>query len=115
MSGEADALLDAQIVVDDWIAQNNVSGLRVIDEDIVFPPSLHLLSSKRKKILQIILQKGLDSIKASDICVACEDFPKNLPSTRSPKQCMAASGKSSRFFLRCAGLSDLLLLLPRFW
>jgi PAS domain S-box-containing protein len=67
LSGEADALLDAQIVVDDLINQNNVSGLRVIDEDIVFPPSLHFLSSKGKEILHNILQKGLDSIKASDL------------------------------------------------
>ena len=74
LSGEADALLDAQIVVDDWIEQNNVSGLRVIDEDIVFPPSLHLLSSKRKKILQTILQKGLDSIKASDLMNSNNDW-----------------------------------------
>ncbi|TWX63424.1 PAS domain S-box protein [Colwellia demingiae] len=67
LAGEADALLDAQIVVNDWVAQNNVQGLRVIDEDVVFPPSLHLYSSKSEKLLQSILQKGLDSIKASDL------------------------------------------------
>ena len=81
LSGEADALLNAQIVVDSWIKQNNVSGLRVIDEDIVLPPSLHLLSSKSSKTLQSILQKGLDSIKVSDLMNSNNDWlsSRNTP------------------------------------
>ena len=81
LSGEADALLNAQIVVDSWIKQNNVSGLRVIDEDIVLPPSLHLLSSKSNKTLQSILQKGLDSIKVSDLMNSNNDWlsSRNTP------------------------------------
>ncbi|MBU2893362.1 response regulator [Colwellia sp. D2M02] len=86
LSGDADALLDAQIVVDDWVEQNNVNGLRVIDEDIVFPPSLHLLSSKSKKILHSILQKGLDSIKASDLMNLNNDWLTSRNTSRISKE-----------------------------
>lgn len=74
LAGNADALLDAQIVVDDWVTQKNIKGLRVIDEDVVYPPSLHLLSHKDKVILHSILQKGLDSIKASDLMNSNNDW-----------------------------------------
>lgn len=65
--GEADGLLDAKIVVEDWINKKNITNLRIIDEELIFPPSLHLYSNKNKTILHTILQKGLDSIKASDL------------------------------------------------
>ncbi len=74
LSGAADALLDAQIVVDDWTDQNGIQGLRVIDEDVVESPSLHLLSRKDQKVLHSILQKGLGSIKASDLMNSNNDW-----------------------------------------
>ena len=49
LTGEVDALLSPQIIVDNWIEQHNLRGLRVIDEDVIFPPSLHLYSHKNKK------------------------------------------------------------------
>lgn len=74
LRGKADALLDAQIAIDDWIEQKHVTGLRVIDEDVVYPPSLHFFSHKNKKILHTILQKGLDSIKARDLMNSNNDW-----------------------------------------
>jgi polar amino acid transport system substrate-binding protein len=67
LNGNADGLLDAQIVMDDWLSQKNIQGIRAINEDVVFPPALHFFSQKDKKILHQILQKGLDSIKARDL------------------------------------------------
>jgi len=88
LEGDADALLDAQIVVDDWIEQHNIQGLRVIDEDVVFSPSLHLFSSKNKKMLQSILQKGLDSIKASDLMNSNNEWLRSRN-----KKTMTSNGK----------------------
>ncbi|MEZ9891935.1 PAS domain S-box protein [Vibrio lentus] len=67
MSGEVDALLDARVSADHWIKANNITGLRVIDEDVIFPPSLHMYSTKKEQLLHSILQKGLDSVKTTDL------------------------------------------------
>lgn len=66
MSGEVDALLDARVSADHWIKANNITGLRVIDEDVIFPPSLHMYSTKKEHLLHSILQKGLDSVKTKN-------------------------------------------------
>jgi ABC-type amino acid transport substrate-binding protein/PAS domain-containing protein len=66
INGTVDALLDAQIVVDDLIKKNNIKGLRVIEEDVVFPSSLHIYTTKDKKTLHSILVKSLDFIKVND-------------------------------------------------
>lgn len=67
LDGDVDALLDAQIAVEDYIRQNGIRHLRVVDEDVAYPESLHFLSAKDKPLLTSILQKGLDSIKATDL------------------------------------------------
>lgn len=82
LNGEADALLDAQIAVDDWVEQKGVTNLRVIDEDVVFPSSLHLYTQKDKEILHNILQKGLDSIKASDLMNSNNDWLTSRNTTK---------------------------------
>ncbi|WP_286263787.1 response regulator [Thalassotalea atypica] len=74
LSSKVDALLDAQIVVEDLIRQKNIEELRAIDEDAVFPSSLHLYTSKHKQVLHSILIKGLDSIKASDLMNSNNDW-----------------------------------------
>ncbi|MEZ9987344.1 transporter substrate-binding domain-containing protein, partial [Vibrio sp. 10N.261.49.A3] len=56
-SGEVEALLDAQVSMDHYIGSNNISDLRVIDEDVIFPPSLHMYSTKNEPLLHNILQK----------------------------------------------------------
>ncbi|MGL1956838.1 MAG: transporter substrate-binding domain-containing protein [Colwellia sp.] len=85
LSGKADALLDAQIVVDDLINQKHIEDLRVIDEDVVFPSSLHLFTHKNKETLHDILQKGLDSIKASDLMNSNNDWLTSRNKTQRDK------------------------------
>lgn len=65
LSGAADALIDAQLVVDETIKNNDIIGLRVIDEDPIFPSALHFYTNKNQQILHNILEKRLDNI-ASD-------------------------------------------------
>ena len=86
LQGEADALLDAKVVVEDMINKMNINGLRVIDEDFVFPPSLHLYSNINKKMLQSILQKSLDSIKISDLISSQNDWLRSQNTQKNKPQ-----------------------------
>ncbi|RJG48411.1 response regulator [Motilimonas pumila] len=76
LNGKVDALLDAEIVVQDWLGRNNITGIRVIDEDVTFPTSLHMFSHKQVPQLHSIVQKGLDSLKLSDLMLANNDWLK---------------------------------------
>jgi len=66
ISGEADALLGAQLVIEGMIEKEAIKTLRVIDETPIFPSSLYLYSNKDKKILHDILVKSLDFIKKDE-------------------------------------------------
>ena len=108
LNGEADALLDAQIAVDDWVEQKGVTNLRVIDEDVVFPSSLHLYTQKNKEILHNILQKGLDSIKASDLMNSNNDWL----TSRNTKEISTTNtfGNSHLLWFICGAIILLLIL-----
>ena len=108
LNGEADALLDAQIAVDDWVEQKGITNLRVIDEDVVFPSSLHLYTQKNKEILHNILQKGLDSIKASDLMNSNNDWL----TSRNTKEISTTNtlGNSHLLWFICGAIILLLIL-----
>ncbi|WP_164683958.1 response regulator [Vibrio maerlii] len=74
LDGKVDAILDAETVVQDWMARNNISNLRAIDEDVVSPSTLHLFSHKNHPMLHSILQKGLDSLKLRDLILTKNDW-----------------------------------------
>ncbi len=74
LEGKVDAILDAETVVEDWAARNNITELRAIDEDVVSPSTLHLFSHKNHPILHNILQKGLDSLKLRDLILTKNDW-----------------------------------------
>ena len=67
LSGKADALLDAQIIIESFVQKNQINELRVIDEDLFFPSSLHFYTNKHKHILHSILTKVLSSININKL------------------------------------------------
>lgn len=74
LDGRADALLDAEIVVQNWLAKNNITTLRAIDEDVISPSALHLWSHTQAPILQAILQQGLDSLELREVILSKGDL-----------------------------------------
>ncbi|WP_194435469.1 response regulator [Vibrio fluminensis] len=74
LDGRADALLDAEIVVSNWLAENKVTGLRAIDEDVVSPSALHLWSNAQSPLLHSILQKGLDILDLREVILSKSDW-----------------------------------------
>lgn len=74
LSGRADALVDAESVVLDWLMLNNIDGLRPIEEDVISTSTIHFWSSSSKPILHSILQKGLDSLKLRDLVLTKEQW-----------------------------------------
>ena len=76
LDGRADAVIDAEAVISNWLVQQQVSGLRSINEDILPPSALHLWSNNQNPILHSIVQKGLDSIDLRSLMLAKHDWYK---------------------------------------
>ncbi len=74
LEGKADAVLDSDVVVSDWLASNNIDQLRPINQDIIAPSSLHMWSSASQPLLHSIVQKGLDSINLRDLTILKNDW-----------------------------------------
>jgi len=74
LSGKADALVDAKVVVTDWVNKNNIDGLREIEENVLYPASLHFLSNNQHPLLHSIIEKSLDSLKISDLMLTNNDW-----------------------------------------
>ena len=62
IEGKVDALIDGQIIVENYIYDNLVLDLKGIPQTAFKPNGVYLLSNIDKPILKSILQKGLDSI-----------------------------------------------------
>ncbi|EGU29580.1 PAS domain-containing protein [Vibrio ichthyoenteri ATCC 700023] len=74
LDGRADAVLDAETVIQNWLVQNQVSGLHSINEDVVTPSSLHLWSNNQTPLLGSVLQKGLDALQLRDLMLTKNDW-----------------------------------------
>ncbi len=67
LNGEADALFDTQMTVEEILKVNAIIGLKGISQNL-FPPSpIHLFSRIDGPLLKSILQKGLDAISEDEI------------------------------------------------
>jgi len=62
LNGKVDALIDGQIIVENYIYDNLILDLKGIPQVSFRPNGVYLLSHINKPILRSILQKGLDSI-----------------------------------------------------
>jgi len=85
LSGEADALLGAQLVINNLIEKNALNTLKAIDEAPIFPSSLSLFSIKSKKILHDILVKSLASTTKIEQIVADEELAPNITKMPAPR------------------------------
>ena len=62
LNGEVDALIDYHLVVETYIRDNSILGLKAVAQSELDAVSVHYLSHIDKPILNSILQKGLKSI-----------------------------------------------------
>ncbi|WP_419765258.1 MAG: transporter substrate-binding domain-containing protein [Arcobacter sp.] len=67
LNGEVDALVDYHLVVENYIRDNSIVGLKDIAQNDLSAVSVHFLSNKSKPTLQRILQKGLDNISREEM------------------------------------------------
>lgn len=62
LNGDADALMEAQLVVDAVIRRDTITGLKGISQNVFPSSSLHLFSRIDEPLLHSIIQKGLDAL-----------------------------------------------------
>lgn len=62
LEGKADALYDSQVVVEQYLLNNLITGLKSIKQNSFEASNLHIITNKNHKILHSILEKGLRSI-----------------------------------------------------
>ncbi|WP_418114146.1 response regulator [Vibrio scophthalmi] len=74
LDGRADAVLDAETVVNNWLVQNQISGLHSINEDVVTPSSLHIWTTNQAPLLGSIMQKGLDTLDLRNLILTKNDW-----------------------------------------
>jgi two-component system, NarL family, sensor histidine kinase EvgS len=67
LNGEVDALIDYHLVVENYIRDNSIIGLKDIAQESLKPVSVHFLSSIKKPVLKSILQKGLKDISREEM------------------------------------------------
>ncbi len=67
LAGSANAMLGSDAVVEQRLETRGIGTMRAIDEDVFDPASLHIFTSLDKPLLQSIVEKGLDSLKSSDL------------------------------------------------
>ncbi len=67
LNGEVDALIDYHLVVENYIRDNSIIGLKDIAQESLKPVSVHFLSSIKKPVLKSILHKGLKDISREEM------------------------------------------------
>ncbi|GGA89572.1 hypothetical protein GCM10011369_34700 [Neiella marina] len=77
LDGTVDALVESEIIIEDRLAERNVTSLRKINEDVIKPSLLHFFSTKRHPELHQIIQKGLDSISAEELVATNNQWIKS--------------------------------------
>ncbi|GAA5217413.1 response regulator [Corallincola platygyrae] len=73
-TGEVDAIIDAELIIEDRIKAREIVGIRALDEDAIPPSLIHLYSVKTEPILHQILQKSIASISAVDLLETQQDW-----------------------------------------
>ena len=86
INGQVDAVLDAEVVIDDWLLRNQISDIKKIDEDVILPTSLHFFTHLDHPILHGIIQKSLDSLRLSDIMLTNNNWLKSTPEVIEKQQ-----------------------------
>ena len=79
---QVDALIDYHLVVEDFIREHFILGLKPIVQHELEPFSVHYFSNIDKPLLQSILQKGLDSITREEKNKILQNWI-NIPNTQN--------------------------------
>ena len=97
INGQADALLDAEVVVRSRIKSAKLNSLVMIDEHVVPPESLHFFVAKDKPQLLKIINKGLETINVDSLVSANKDLIDASEVTRIQK--LTQSSQSEVYYL----------------
>ena len=62
LDGKVDAMLDGQIIIETFIRENLIIGLKGLSQNSFKANDVYVLTNNQKPILKSIIQKGLDSI-----------------------------------------------------
>ncbi|MCL1056759.1 response regulator [Shewanella gelidimarina] len=86
LSGQVDALLDSELAIEYAMSQRGgVEQLKVINEDVFPPTSVHFYSNKQHPLLHSILQKGLNSLNLRDLMLTKSDWLTSQATTAEPE------------------------------
>mgnify|MGYP001176962340 CR=1 FL=1 len=85
INGEVDALVDYHLVVENYIRDNSIVGLKDIAQEDLKSVSVHFFSNIKKPILKSILQKGLDDISREEMNIILQKWV-NTPYVSDEKQ-----------------------------
>lgn len=108
LTGKADALFDADIVIADLTKAENVNSLRVIPEEVLPESNLHFLSHKDKPILHSILEKGLAATSRHKLL---DDYSQMLSSRSKTQQESIADEQRSNNLMWASAISIGLLFI----
>lgn len=67
LNKEVDAMIDYHLVVENYLRDNSIVGLKDIAQYELEPISVHFFSSIKNPLLRSILQKGLDNISREEM------------------------------------------------
>lgn len=93
LNKEVDALVDYHLVVENYIRDNSIIGLKDIAQNDLDAVSVHYLSNIDKPILKSILQKGLNSISREQMNTILKKWVKNPFVTDSDKNLLTEKEK----------------------
>jgi len=62
LDGKVDAMMDGQIIIENFIRENLIVGLKGLSQSAFDANDVYVLTNKEKPILKSIIQKGIDSI-----------------------------------------------------
>ncbi|MBU3015917.1 transporter substrate-binding domain-containing protein [Poseidonibacter lekithochrous] len=77
LNGEVDALVDYHLVVEDYIRDNSIIGLKGISQNDFKAISVHFLSNIKKPVLRSILKKGLSDISREEMGEILKNWVRN--------------------------------------
>ncbi len=107
INGQADALLDAEVVVKSRIKSAKLTSLVMIDEHVIPPESLHFFIAKQNPELLNIINKGLETINVDSLVSANKDLLDASDVTKIQK--LTQSSQTEIYYL-AAGLVLVLIL-----
>ena len=66
ISGKADALFDSQLIVEEAMRDQAITGLKALSQSVIKARDLHFLMNKEKLLMHAVIEKGFKEIKEKE-------------------------------------------------